>query len=223
MSLGDISDLDPSLSELWLLLPEETQLISNRVGASRLGFAPLLKYFLLNGCFPADETDFPDRIVPYIASQIGVSPSTLPAFQWDGRMVKYYKQTIREFAGFRPFAQSDVIRVTEWLITHVVPQGESDEKMREDLLTHLRKLSLEPPTKDRLERILASARHQFQERLCEETIALLTDDVRVRLDALLTPGTRDVTDEETVGSLVVPIQLLKRGSDPWEWKVSWRS
>lgn len=213
MSIGDISDLDPALSELWLLLPEEIELVSHRVGASRLGFALLLKYFLLNGRFPADETEFPDRIVEYVASQIGVSPSTLPAFQWDGRMAKYHKLTIREFAGFRPFALTDIVTVTEWLITHVIPEGGSDEKMREDVLAHLRKLSLEPPTKDRLERILASARHQFQERLCEETLTLLSEDVRQRLDALLTPHARDTNDEAS-GSLVIPIQLLKRNSGP---------
>ena len=40
------------LAEHWTLLPGERPLLANKTGATRLGFAVLLKFFQYEGCFP---------------------------------------------------------------------------------------------------------------------------------------------------------------------------
>ena len=40
------------LVEHWTLLPRETELLTNKTGATRLGFAVLLKFFQLEAYFP---------------------------------------------------------------------------------------------------------------------------------------------------------------------------
>jgi hypothetical protein len=47
------------LVEHWTLLPRETELLTNKTGATRLGFAVLLKFFQLEAYFPQQATDVP--------------------------------------------------------------------------------------------------------------------------------------------------------------------
>jgi hypothetical protein len=45
------------LVEHWTLLPRETELLTNKTGATRLGFAVLLKFFQLEAYFPQQASD----------------------------------------------------------------------------------------------------------------------------------------------------------------------
>ncbi len=51
----------PELAECWSLAPEEVALLSGRTAVNRLGFAALLKFFQLEGYFPAGYTDIPQQ------------------------------------------------------------------------------------------------------------------------------------------------------------------
>jgi hypothetical protein len=52
------------LVEHWTLLPRETELLTNKTGATRLGFAVLLKFFQLEAYFPQQATDVPTVEIP---------------------------------------------------------------------------------------------------------------------------------------------------------------
>ena len=54
------------LVEHWTLLPRETELLTNKTGATRLGFAVLLKFFQLEAYFPQQATDVPTVAVEFI-------------------------------------------------------------------------------------------------------------------------------------------------------------
>ena len=45
------------LVENWTLLPNELELVNNKVGANQIGFAVLLKYFELMARFPDDSAE----------------------------------------------------------------------------------------------------------------------------------------------------------------------
>lgn len=47
------------LAEHWTLHPQELDLLANKSGATRLGFAVLLKYFQYEGQFPPHKSDIP--------------------------------------------------------------------------------------------------------------------------------------------------------------------
>jgi Domain of unknown function (DUF4158) len=52
------------LVEHWTLLPRETELLTNKTGATRLGFAVMLKFFQLEAYFPQQATDVPTVEIP---------------------------------------------------------------------------------------------------------------------------------------------------------------
>jgi hypothetical protein len=60
----------------------------------------------------------------------------------------------------------DADELTAWLSEHILPQGHSDEYVNAAAYQRLRDLGIEPPTPDRLERVLASASSAFEERFC---------------------------------------------------------
>ena len=51
------------LADQWVLAPREIELLANKAGATRLGFAVLLKSFMLEGRFPRQKHDVPGAVV----------------------------------------------------------------------------------------------------------------------------------------------------------------
>lgn len=64
-------DLD-ELVEHWTLLKDEQSLVSGKRGATRLGFAVLLKFYTQYGRFPRGRTELPGEAVEFIARQVQV-------------------------------------------------------------------------------------------------------------------------------------------------------
>jgi hypothetical protein len=63
------------LVEHWTLMPHELALLGNKTGATRLGFALLLKFFQSEARFPKDAHELPEAVVGYVAKQVGVPKS----------------------------------------------------------------------------------------------------------------------------------------------------
>ncbi|EFH83537.1 hypothetical protein Krac_4515 [Ktedonobacter racemifer DSM 44963] len=63
------------LIEHFILLPAELEVLGNKTGATRLGFALLLKCFQLEGRFPAAKHDIPKAVVDYMAHQLSLAPA----------------------------------------------------------------------------------------------------------------------------------------------------
>ncbi len=61
------------LVESWTLLGDDWKRVGNKSGATRLGFAVLLKFFELEARFPRDRDEVPEAPVAYIVEQVGVS------------------------------------------------------------------------------------------------------------------------------------------------------
>ncbi|MBG0741800.1 DUF4158 domain-containing protein [Paeniglutamicibacter antarcticus] len=56
----------------WTLVGEDWTLLGNKSGATRLGFALMLKFFELEARFVRSGAEFPDGAVSYVAEQVGV-------------------------------------------------------------------------------------------------------------------------------------------------------
>jgi hypothetical protein len=173
----------------WTLLPSEAALLANKTGPTRLGFAVLLKFFQHAARFPLSIQEVPAAAVAYIAGQVGVPAEELLRYDWEGRAVKYHRAQIRAFLGYREPTVQDAEELAAWLSEHVLPQGHPDEHVNAAAYQRLRDLGIEPPTPDRLERVLASASSAFEERLCTETVGRLPPTTLERLEALLSAAT----------------------------------
>jgi TnpA family transposase len=166
----------------WTLVGDDWQRVGNKSGATRLGFALMLKFFELDARFPRDAAEFPPAAVAYVAEQVKVDPAEVAAYPWQGRSAKYHREQIRDAFGFREFTRADEDKLADWLASEVCPVELRDERLREALLVRCRAERLEPP--GRIERIIGSARAACEQRFCDRTLARLGQDCAARLEDL---------------------------------------
>jgi len=173
------------LLDHWTLVPADLGLIANKRGATRLGFAVLLKYFQYAGRFPESKTVVPGAIVAHLAKQVDVPAAAWLAYPWQGRTLEYHRAQIRVALGFRACTVRDAASLTAWLRDAVVPHESRPPHLQEAARARCRDLRLEPPSRARLERLVHSAQRQHEARFCAATMARLSPTTRARLDALL--------------------------------------
>lgn len=65
-------DLDELVGH-WTVLEDERALVDGKCGATRLGFALLLKFYTRHGRFPAGGAELPGAVVEFVARQVGVA------------------------------------------------------------------------------------------------------------------------------------------------------
>jgi hypothetical protein len=66
------------LVEHWTLLDGDRELVAGKRGATRLGFALLLKFYIRHGRFPNGPEELPEEAVGFVARQVDVSEDELP-------------------------------------------------------------------------------------------------------------------------------------------------
>jgi hypothetical protein len=81
------------------LVGDELELLRNKSGATRLGFAVLLKFLLWHGRFPRALRELPDDAVAHLARQVRVSAGELAAFDLASRTAKRHRTEIRAYTG----------------------------------------------------------------------------------------------------------------------------
>ncbi|MDG3013662.1 Tn3 family transposase [Corynebacteriales bacterium D3-21] len=174
----------------WTLVGEDWRLVGNKSGATRLGFAVLVKFFEIEARFPRSPDEVPAQAVSYVAEQVGVEPGEFERYRWDGRSIKYHREQIRAVFDFREFTRGDEAKLAGWLAEEVCPVELRDEQLREALLVRCRAERIEPP--GRIDRIVGSARAMFEKQFCERTASRLGAACAARLDGLI--------DDEVTGT-----------------------
>lgn len=180
---------DDELIEYWTLLPNELEWLTNKTGATRLGFAALLKYFQQEGCFPHSPHEIPATAIAYLARQVGVAAALWIQYDWAGRAIKYHRAQIRTHLGFREATVADAEAVTAWLCAEILPHDQRPEHLLEVVRQHFRAARIEPPTAERLDRVVRSAIAQFEEHVTRQVMARLSAPTLQSLEALLIVGT----------------------------------
>lgn len=170
------------LIEAWTLLDGDWRLVGNKTGATRLGFALILKFFAIEARFPRHAGEVPKAAVDYVAGQVKVDPARLGEYDWSGRSIERHRAQIREALGFREATREDEESLIEWLAAEICPVVLTDDGVRAAMLARCRKLSIEPP--GRLERIVGGARSRFDKGFCAEVVGRLTPDSIERLEEL---------------------------------------
>jgi len=127
----------------WTLTDRDWELISNKSGANRLGFALLVRFFDLEARFPAHPGDLPQAAVEYVAGLVKVPPGALADYEWSGRTIEYHRAQIRRAFGFREPTRADELRLTEWLAGEVCSVEVREERQRDALLSRCREERLE--------------------------------------------------------------------------------
>ena len=173
------------LVEHWTLLDDDRELVAGKRGATRLGFALLLKFYTHTGRFPRRRGELPAEAIAFVARQVDVPPEELDLYEWTGRTIEYHRAQIRQHLGFRECTVADADKLTAWLAEHVAQAERRADRVREKLLSRCRAERIEPPSPGRIERIVASALRQAEETLAARIAARLPAVVATWLEALV--------------------------------------
>lgn len=198
------------LIDRWTLVGDELALVAGKRGATKLGFALMLRFYTERGRFPRGRSEIPDSAVDYLARQVGVQRTEIAFYEWTGRTSKFHRTQIRGALGFRECSVADADALTGWLVDHVTQVERSAERVREHLLARCRAERLDPPTAGRVDRIVRSALSRGEDLLFARVSSRLPEPVRALLLALVVPAVNDDDSEFEDG----PAVLASIRSDP---------
>jgi TnpA family transposase len=177
--------LREELEEAWNLGPDEHALLSGKRGATRLGFAVLVRFFAREGRFPEPSEEIDAVAVAHVARQVGIPAAEYARYDHGGRTYEHHRAQIREAFGFRPATAEDARALSDWLCAEVAPQEYELDRLLGAAYARLRALKVEPPTPQRVERVARSALRRYDEAFREKVLSRLSPEALAGLDALL--------------------------------------
>jgi hypothetical protein len=203
------------LIEHFTLVPDDLELLANKTGPTRLGCAIFLKYFQYEGRFPAARQDVPRAVVDYIARQLKVHADLLAQYDWEGRTIRLHRTQIREHLGYREATAADSEAVSSWLISTHLASDQNLDHLKAKVLAEFHKRKIEPPTSDRIERLICSACAIYEQTLFASVIQRLAPETRTRLDALLDRSIQVEEQDEPVDDEPSSKGTSRRESITW--------
>lgn len=175
------------LVEGWTLLDSDWGLVANKSGATRLGFCLMLKFFEMEGRFPAFPEEVPQAAVGYVAGLVNVPPDLFAKYDFTGRACGFHRRQIRDAFGFRESVRADEQRWVAWLAADVCPVELSRDRLSRALLAQCRAERIEPPGPSRIGRVVAAAAAAAERQFCDRTVSALGGR-SVALEALVGEG-----------------------------------
>jgi len=133
------------LAERWTLDAGNWELLANKSGATRLGFAALLKFFEAEGRFPRRRQELPLAAIRFLADQVHVPAEAWDQYRWEGRTLEYHRAQIRAAMGFREGGVEDTDAMRGWLLEHLLSHERNIEKLKEAVAARCRELRVDPP------------------------------------------------------------------------------
>ncbi|WP_240422131.1 Tn3 family transposase [Paenibacillus periandrae] len=202
------------LIEHFTILPNEMRLIENKTGETRIGFALLLKFFQNEARFPTHKYEVPKAVIAYIAKQIFSEPELYAQYDWTGRSITYHRKQIREYFGFREDTIEDAQEMAEWLCQHVLHHDHEFEHLKERVYRRFHEFKIVPPTTDRIERLIRSAIHTYEESFFQATYQKLPSTSLTQLDSLIESISYLEIDEEAANDSSIQISFNELKADP---------
>jgi len=187
------------LLQYWTLSSDEHALLAHKTGSARLGFAVLLKEFQFRGCFPPKGDRLPLVILAHLAQQVDVPAEAYDHRSGNDRTLRSYQAEIRAHFGFRECSVEDGEELVTWLSERVISLDPESEKLKLLAFTQLRDRKLEPPSPERLARLLRAAVARCETRLVQATCDQLSPATRQALDALI--ATESLDEEQPQAAL----------------------
>jgi hypothetical protein len=187
---------EAELIEHFTLYPEEHEMLRDKSGVGRLGFSLMCKYLLWKGRFPRGRSALPEGSVEFVAKQVGVAAAEIGFYDWDGRQIKRHRAQLRAVLGFRECTVADAEKLTAWLVEQVCQTERRAERVREQLLAHLRAERIEPPAPSRIGRIVGSALQQAEQTLTLRLSGRIPDAAVARMHILVAEASDDPAETE---------------------------
>ncbi len=202
------------LHSTFMLSSKELDLIGDsKTDHNVLGAACLLKYFQSEGRFPSQKQDIPSVVIVHLAQQLGVVPEKIIPYDWEGRTIKTHRAAIRAFLNVHEATLSDEETLIESLCQNVLAEQRQEDALIASVYGSCKKGSIEPPTPDRVRRLVHTAIHRFDERLSASIMQRLSAETRTSLDGLLTVVLPEAEEQKEIKT---PALELQRGEEQQE-------
>jgi TnpA family transposase len=130
-------------------------------------------------------------------------------YDLSSRSAKRDRVQIRELLGFRQATVEDGTELAAWLRSEVVLLQPTPDHLQEAALDWCRRNRIEPPTPQRLERVIASALNAFEQEFFASLLERIPSACRTALDDLL-----KATGEEDGGSEIDRTPMAELRADP---------
>ena len=196
---------DDELLEHFTLLPDELVAVGNKSGATRLGFAVLLKCLHYEGRFPRSKSEIAPDVVQFLATQVGVDAALFSQYVWEGRTIEVHRAQIRELTKIREFRRADEEALLDWLCTQIFDHEQHAERLRELIRAECRTRSVEAPYD--IAALIETGLQAYEAQVHTVIVTRLTTEMQTRLDALLAPDP-EAEEEE------LPLSLMRRDPGP---------
>ena len=211
--------MSATFNPAWDLTSTDRPLVEAKRWANRLRFAVMLLFFRARGRFPRAAAEVDGAAVAALARTLGVpEPSIAEPLLPDAadRTAERQRAEIRALLGFREAGVADAEALGAWLRDNAVARTRDPVELAADAEARCRALRIEPPTPDRITRIVRTAVRAYEDGRTAAAHARLTPTMRVSLDALLQPagpeGTGDTEDGAMPdGRVDAPLIHLRAG------------
>ncbi len=188
----------------WNLTLADRPLVEAKRWANRLRFAVMLLFFRARGRFPRAAAEVDGAAVAELARTLGVpEPSIAEPLLPDAadRTAERQRAEIRALLGFREAGVADAEALGAWLRGNAVARTRDPVELAADAEARCRALRIEPPTPDRIARIVRTAVQAYEDGRTAAVHARLTSAMRVSLDALLQPTGPEGTGDAENGAV----------------------
>ena len=189
------NDLD--LRDLWTLATDELALLPGMTDKGRLAFAVQLKFMELYGRFPERHDEVDSGALNCLATQLNTGIEGFTAVDLNGRQGRRHRRSIRVFLGFRPATGADIQRLSDSLVSDVLPFDPQARHGRDIALDWFLAQRLEPPANDQLERAIRSTVHEYETGLQETVYSRLSAVSKAAIDGMLVRDDSDAVDDST--------------------------
>src|SRR5512135_2913363 len=151
---------------LWMLTPADHVLVSEKSRANRLMFALLLLFYRAHGRFPKRPGEIDAAAVESVAQQLGIESHLDERYDTTSRTWKRHRAEIRARFGFREATVADAEALEAWLRDQVAAAGTDPALLVDRIEARCRDLLIEPPSGDRIHRIVRAAIRAHDDRFC---------------------------------------------------------
>ena len=171
----------------WTLTGSDWDLIANKAGVTRLGFAVMLKFYEIGGQFPAYPEEVPPAAVSYLGSLVRVDPALFAERYLDRPVDQVPQVPDPQGAGTRPPTEADEDRWAQWLADEMCPAETNRDRLADALRRRCRSEKVEP-RHGQVERVVASGCRRFDDAFAATAAGRLGPMVRGLRGPAVTAG-----------------------------------
>jgi TnpA family transposase len=178
---------------------QELRLLKNKTGATRLGFAVMLKVFQNELKFPNSKSEVPKTIVKFISKQVDVNFERFSEYNWDidNRTINHHRKQIRKFFDYKEISANDYKDLKEWLYKYILPYEHKFNYIIKESNQRFRDLKIELPSQIHLERVVSSAINTFEEELFKNTFKKIPNLTLKKIDRFIDSMTNESNEHDS--------------------------